>query len=454
MDGHGRNHLVRYLDAHHRDLVGDGGDAHTGSTQSQGNIVGQIGQLVETHALIQLQLIPGDRGAAHHVDNVGVDAEGVDGITEPLTVGTELAQGLSPQLPLSLLEQFQGRVLVRRRLLRESLLDMGEDLLSSLLALLLGHLGHSGLPDDLRHSHGSRGRRHNGGRFYREGNFLYRFCNLSLRVKDGVGLNGRRRSGKDGIGRRFRLCLDRLRFRRNSFLGLCRAGLGSTSQQLIGSRHPGYPVKEAALALLQCRSGLGLLAHQRSILYRDIDVGGSAPSSLGLHSGSRCGSLTAGTLRDLLGLVLRAVEDPVGHIHNGAVKGPKSQKQEGQHKDHGGADAAEHLDKGLGHGTRQGAAASHGLASGPQGLKQSGIPGQHWIQKAMNSAGKYPRQRQGACQAQSHRASPVEGQDIAAQQQSGRHQPKAVAKQSLDQSAEKVNEQRLHMEIAKGGEDG
>src|SRR5699024_1613222 len=36
---------VGYLDAHHGNFVGNGGDAYAGSAQSQSNVIGQIGQL-------------------------------------------------------------------------------------------------------------------------------------------------------------------------------------------------------------------------------------------------------------------------------------------------------------------------------------------------------------------------------------------------------------------------
>ena len=67
MDMDGRDQLVGHLDAHRRDLVRDGGDAHAGGPQRQGNVVGKVGELVEPDALIQLHLVPGDRGAAGHV---------------------------------------------------------------------------------------------------------------------------------------------------------------------------------------------------------------------------------------------------------------------------------------------------------------------------------------------------------------------------------------------------
>ena len=163
-DVHWGDQLVGHLDAHHGDLPRDGGDAHPRGPQGQGDVVGQVGELIEAHPLVQLQFIPGDRGPPSDVDDVGVDAEGVDGVGEPLLVGVELHQGLPSQFPLPLLEQVQRGVVVGGRLLGHSRLNVLRHLLGGLLRLLLltlGTLGDGGLPDDLRHE----GRRclHRGG---------------------------------------------------------------------------------------------------------------------------------------------------------------------------------------------------------------------------------------------------------------------------------------------------
>ena len=114
VDVHRRHQLVGHLDAHHGDLVRDGGDAHAGGPQGQGDVVRQIGQLVQPDALVQLQLVPGHRGAPGHVDDVGVDAEGVDGVVQPLPVGVELHQGLPADVSRSLLQQGEGGILIGR----------------------------------------------------------------------------------------------------------------------------------------------------------------------------------------------------------------------------------------------------------------------------------------------------------------------------------------------------
>ena len=163
-DVHRGDQLVGHLDAHHGDLSRDGGDAHSRGPQGQGDVVGQVGELIEAHPLVQLQLIPGDRGPPGDVDDVGVDAEGVDGVGESLLVGVELHQGLPSQLPLPLLEQVQRRVVVWGRLLLHPGLDVLGHLLGGLFRLrplALGGLGDGGLPNHLRH--GGRRRLHRDG---------------------------------------------------------------------------------------------------------------------------------------------------------------------------------------------------------------------------------------------------------------------------------------------------
>ena len=51
--------LVGHLHPHHRAAAGDGGDTDTGYPQAQGNVAGQIGNLIQLHAPFELQLIPG-----------------------------------------------------------------------------------------------------------------------------------------------------------------------------------------------------------------------------------------------------------------------------------------------------------------------------------------------------------------------------------------------------------
>ena len=99
------NQLIRHLNPDHGYLVWDWGDADPCCAQRQGDIVRQIGQLVQPDSLVQFQLIPGHRGAPCHVDDVGVDSKGVDRISEALPVGVELHQRLATNISCPLSEQ-------------------------------------------------------------------------------------------------------------------------------------------------------------------------------------------------------------------------------------------------------------------------------------------------------------------------------------------------------------
>ena len=71
----GRNELVRHLDADDGDLVGNGGDAHAACAERKGNIVLQVGDLRELHALAEREFVARDRRAAHHIARLSVHAE-------------------------------------------------------------------------------------------------------------------------------------------------------------------------------------------------------------------------------------------------------------------------------------------------------------------------------------------------------------------------------------------
>src|SRR5699024_8876627 len=56
-NGHRAHLAVGHLNAHGGNLIGDGGHTHRGGAQSQGDVVGEVGDLVQLHALLQLQLV-------------------------------------------------------------------------------------------------------------------------------------------------------------------------------------------------------------------------------------------------------------------------------------------------------------------------------------------------------------------------------------------------------------
>ena len=104
VDVDGGYQLIGHLDAHGGNFIGDGGNAHRLRAERQGNVVGQIGDPAELDPLVQLHLIAGDRGAPDHVDDVGVHAEGADGLRQPVLVHLQLTQGLTALYPRLLLE--------------------------------------------------------------------------------------------------------------------------------------------------------------------------------------------------------------------------------------------------------------------------------------------------------------------------------------------------------------
>ena len=86
----GADDLVRHLDADGGDLFGDGRDAHVHNAQGQGQIAREIRHARELHALLKLDIIAGDGGAAGHAHDVGGDAEAVQGPLQPLLVDQDL----------------------------------------------------------------------------------------------------------------------------------------------------------------------------------------------------------------------------------------------------------------------------------------------------------------------------------------------------------------------------
>ena len=80
--GDRRDRPVRHLDANHGDLSGNGSDADAGRTQTQGNIIGAAGDLIQPDALVKLHLVAGNAGASGNVDDMSVDIEAGEGLVE------------------------------------------------------------------------------------------------------------------------------------------------------------------------------------------------------------------------------------------------------------------------------------------------------------------------------------------------------------------------------------
>ena len=224
-------------------------------------------------------------------------------------------------------------------------------------------------------------------------------------------------------------------------------------QHLIRSGDSGLAVKKALLFFHWSCSDR-LLPYQRAVLHRNIDLCRPAAGVLRDCRPAVGRSCSAGPLRNLLWLILRPIEDPVGHIQNGETECSQDHKQEGQYKNDGGPPHTYCLDQRLGQHTGSCAAAGHGPAALPQGFEQSSVPGQDLNCQPMNRTGHHEGHEQGAHHLEAHWTPSVEGKDIAGQQKGRGYQPEAVSNQSLQQSAEEINEEGLDVKIAEGGEKG
>ena len=161
-------------------------------------------------------------------------------------------------------------------------------------------------------------------------------------------------------------------------LGLAPAQM--SGQQLVGGGDPGLAVEEALL-FLRGRGGLAALADKRAVVHGDVDVHLRPAGEAGGRRGMGGGLLlllhltaAAGALR--LIFILGAVEEPLGHVHDGAVAGVQGQEEATEDADDGAAQLGEQADKDLAQQAAQGAAGLQLLAGGPQGLNKRGVPGQ------------------------------------------------------------------------------
>ena len=82
--------LVRHLDADGRDLVRDRRDAHILHAERERKVTGEVRDLVELHARLELEIVACDRRAARHVADRGIDAEAAQSGIEPVAVEADL----------------------------------------------------------------------------------------------------------------------------------------------------------------------------------------------------------------------------------------------------------------------------------------------------------------------------------------------------------------------------
>ena len=107
-------YLVRHLDADGGYLVRDGGYADVHDAEGEGQVAGEVSQLRELHARVELQVVARDRGTARDADDVRRDAEAVQRRLQALAVEGYLVPAVHGGRR-ALAEQVYGRELVLRR---------------------------------------------------------------------------------------------------------------------------------------------------------------------------------------------------------------------------------------------------------------------------------------------------------------------------------------------------
>ena len=321
-DTDGGDSLVGHLDAHGGDLAGDRCDTHAGSAQRQSDIIAEIGELAELHALIQCELIAGDAGAVDDLAGMSVYPEGGQRRRQPLGVEPQLRAHLLMVVVGIFIQQRDGRVAVG--------------------SLPLGQLLFDGLADL------------GGGAFHlRPDGFLPLL--LRQRLLDRCGSRRRFRLGR------------RRRFRRSQRgIQQLRRGLyvaGAAGEQTLAGR-------------LQC-GGLAAGLSRRFVVQRNVDIGSP-------FSGSRCNGRFLYRLCRTGGCFLLVVIVVVLVLPPGAFLGPAlhlrrqlgrldlQRAQHRQQRQQNGQDQGHHAAEQRLHGHRQQtghhAAAQQGLAVLPHGL--------------------------------------------------------------------------------------
>ena len=137
--GDRRDRAVRYLDANHGDLSGNGSDADAGRAQTQGNIIGAACDLIQPDALVKLHLVAGNAGAAGDVDDMSVDIEAGECLIEAAGILPHFLRAVRPGTYRAF-QQIQRREAVIRLLHPLGLGDLRGDLPGGLGGVLGGDL--------------------------------------------------------------------------------------------------------------------------------------------------------------------------------------------------------------------------------------------------------------------------------------------------------------------------
>ncbi len=321
-DEHRGHLLVGHLNAHHGNFVGNGGDAHAGGPQGQGDVVRQVGDFGELDPLFQDKLVPGDGGTVDHIAGGGVHAEAGQGFRQTAGVVSKLRPGLHMVLLLVHPQQVHRGIQISAVFGGQFFFNLrGHG--GGLGRHLLGRLGLAAAGEGFRRGEGflrlNRSGFHLRGDGFRTNGFCCGFQGFRYCRGSGGGNGFRYRcGGRHGNGRTgpFRFWFrNGLRFRRRGRLGLehlVRRGLGVG---LVAEETGEFP-------------GLFRLGGTFLTIQGDVDLGFGTGRSPAL--GRVCRGDPDGGLGLLL--ILRTRPLPVGKRRQGQPQGHEEQGHE-QHRE-------------------------------------------------------------------------------------------------------------------------
>ena len=397
------DYLVRHLDADGGYLVRDGRYTDVHDAQREREVAGEVGELSELHARVELKVVARDGGPARDADYVRRDAEAVQRGLQPVAVEGNLVTAVDSG-SRALAQEVYGRELIFRRrgsgvfYLSGDSRCLGRDLSAAGLGRLRGLYRLRG-----GHVHG------------REGWLVERLLKIKYRLRSGRGLL--LRLGAAGP----RLLLGEVADLHAAVVHI-----------LVGLVVHGY-IDDAVLGLFGglCRL-LGLLAGRADAL----------------------------RLRLRLVLVLRALaaREPACDLADAEIHGVHEEEQEKRQQQWEGPVDTEHGLQRHGEQPRDESAALHELSFCIQSLDQlaeaaAQLQGSARKQQMRHSAHD-DRQHDAAKQPECHGPAAVECEGYGRKQQRGREQIKAPAQQALYEAAEEVNEPAGNVKIADKGENG
>ena len=398
-DAHGGHGPVGHLNAHGGDLVGHRRDADAAGAQRQGDVVAEVGDLAQLHALIQGKLISGHAGPVDDLPRLGIYTEGPQRLRQPPGIVPQLRTDLGVVAAPVFLQQCDRRVVVRLLALGQLLLDSLADLLGCRLHLLLQ------LCFPLLVAEG----------LLRRGRFGGRLCRCL------------RRRIPDGLGRRRR----------------------PAPQHLVRRAHiVAAPGKERLHRRQRIRVNAGPLAVQGNVDIRPL-FGGPRRLFRGLVR-RRCGKILGDDLLVLiLPQTLPVAAHPLRRLLGRHVQRPQQRCQQ----QHDGQDDGHHLaqQRRTAHRqhTGQHTAAAQRLPIGPESAQEAGGKVIHCrAQQQVAQHAHQQRQHRRAERPQDHRPALMTQLDIGDGRQCRRGKIIAVAQCAPQHLGRERQQQRVHVEIA------